>query len=170
MLCRGQQQGRRGDARLSLSQRRLFLGPLSEIQVPWEVLEGYLGPVRTGQPPLLRSTRVTATGQQAYSADGFERLEPVTAVVAGEARMWTERRLEFIVRQRSGAARTVLARWYAGNPKRAPARPTTERRRKRFAGLTLTIIREGRRRRSHLTPLSRVQRRILTLLNLRLDL
>jgi hypothetical protein len=37
--------------------------------------------------------------------------------------------------------------------------------RSNFEGLTLTIIREGRRRRAHLTPLSRVQRRILTLLN-----
>ncbi|MGH8056633.1 MAG: hypothetical protein ACREOH_05275 [Candidatus Entotheonellia bacterium] len=31
-------------------------------------------------------------------------------------------------------------------------------------GLPLTLIREGRRRRYHLTPLSRVQRRILALL------
>jgi transposase len=78
--------------------------------------------------------------------------------------------LEFVVRQGLAAARTVLAGLYAGNPKRATARPTTERLLKRFEGLTLTIIREGRRRRYHLTPLSRVQRRILTLLDCPVDI
>jgi transposase len=79
-------------------------------------------------------------------------------------------RLEFVVRQRLAAAQTMLAGLYAGNPKRATARPTTERRLKRFEGLTLTSIREGRRRRYHLTPLSRVQRRILALLHFPVDL
>jgi len=59
---------------------------------------------------------------------------------------------------------------YTGNPKRATARPTTERLLKRVEGLTLTIIREGRRRRSHLTPLSRVQRRMLTRLKFPVDI
>jgi transposase len=78
--------------------------------------------------------------------------------------------LEFVVRQRLAAARTVLAGRYVGNPKRATARPTTERLPECFEGLTLTIIREGRRWRYHLTPLSRVQRRILTLLNFPVDI
>ena len=78
--------------------------------------------------------------------------------------------LEFVVRQRLAAARTVLIGLYTGNPKRATARPTTERLLKRFEGLTLTIIREGRRRRSHLTPLSHVQRRMLTLLKFPVDI
>jgi transposase len=78
--------------------------------------------------------------------------------------------LEFVVRQQLAAVRTVLIGLYTGNPKRATARPTTERLLKRFEGLTLTIIREGRRRRSHLTPLSRVQRRILTLLKFPVDI
>lgn len=73
--------------------------------------------------------------------------------------------LEFVVRQRLAATGTGLAGVYPGNPKRATARPTTERLLKGFEGLTLTIIREGRCRRSHLTPLSAVQRRILRLLN-----
>jgi transposase len=73
--------------------------------------------------------------------------------------------VEFVVRQRLAAQRTALAGLYAGNPKRTTARPTTERLLECFEGLTLTIIREGRQRRYHLTPLSRVQRRILTLLN-----
>jgi transposase len=79
-------------------------------------------------------------------------------------------RLEFVVRQRLVAARTTLAGLYAGHPQRATARPTTERLLNRFAGLTLTSIREGRQRRSHLTPLSRVQRRILARLNFSVDI
>jgi transposase len=79
-------------------------------------------------------------------------------------------RLEFVVRRRLAAARTALAGLDAGNPTRATARPTTERVLERFEGLTLTIIREGRRRRSHLTPLSQVQRRILALLNFPVDI
>jgi hypothetical protein len=78
--------------------------------------------------------------------------------------------LEFVVRQRLAATGTVLAGVYTGNPKRATARPTTERRLKCFAGVTLTLIREGRRQRHHLAPLSAVQRRILRLLNFPADL
>jgi transposase len=74
-------------------------------------------------------------------------------------------RLELVVRPRLAAARTVLVGLYAGNPTRATARPTTERLLKRFEGLTLTLIREGRRWRYHLTPLSRVHRRMLALLD-----
>jgi transposase len=79
-------------------------------------------------------------------------------------------RLECVIRRRLAAARTGLAGLYAGNPKRATARPTTERLLERLQGLTLTIIREGRRRRSHLTPLSPVQRRLLALLNFPVDI
>ncbi len=78
--------------------------------------------------------------------------------------------LEFVVRQRLAATGTVLAGVYTGNPKRGTARPTTERLLKGFEGLTLTIIREGRRRRYHLTPLSTVHRRILRLLNFPVDI
>ncbi len=79
-------------------------------------------------------------------------------------------RLECVVRRGLAAAQTTLAGLYVGNPTRATARPTTERLLKRFEGLTLTIIREGRRRRSHLTSLSRVQRRILALLDFPVDI
>jgi transposase len=79
-------------------------------------------------------------------------------------------RLAFVVRQRLAAARTILAGWYTGTPKRATARPTTERRLNGVEGLTLTIIREGRRRRYPRTPLSRGQRRILALLDFPVDI
>jgi transposase len=305
-----------------------YLCPLSEMQLPPAVLEGYVEPVASGQQPLTRITRLTATGTRQYLADGYERLERLTAGMAGDVLAWTERRLvvrsrpqrprgrgkrrftappalqaaveailtqyrvqgllavryteqvqkrllrrygsrpaavqverdlrvkavvdrqavataigrlgwrvyatnapaeqlslaqavlayrsqylvesdigrlkghplsltprylerddhatglirllsiglrvltllEFVVRQRLAADRTVLAGVYTGNPKRATARPTTERLLNRFKGLTLTIIREGRRRRYHLTPLSRVPRRILTLLTFPLDI
>jgi len=79
-------------------------------------------------------------------------------------------RLAFVGRRRLAAARTGLAGLYAGNPTRATARPTAERLLEAFRGLTLTSIREGRHRRSHLTPLSRVHRRILVLLDFPLDI
>jgi transposase len=78
--------------------------------------------------------------------------------------------LEFVVRRRLAAAQTGLAGLYAGNPKRTTARPTAERLLEHFQELTLTIIREGRRRQYHLTALSRVQQRILALLDLPVDI
>jgi hypothetical protein len=74
-------------------------------------------------------------------------------------------RLEFVMRRRLAPERTGLAGLSVGNPPRATARPTTERLLARVDGLTLTIIRAGRRRRDHLTPLARVPRRRLALLH-----
>jgi transposase len=73
--------------------------------------------------------------------------------------------LEFGVRRRLAMTKMKLKGLYGGNPKRATAHPTAERLLEAFQGLTLTIIREGHRRRRHLTPLSRVQQRILALLD-----
>jgi transposase len=74
-------------------------------------------------------------------------------------------RLEFGVRRRLARAKTTRQGLDVGNPKRATAHPTAERLLAAFQGLTLTIIREGRRRRRHRTPLSRVQQRMLALLD-----
>jgi transposase len=79
-------------------------------------------------------------------------------------------RLECVVRQRLTTERTGRAGLSAGHPKRPTVHPTTARLLKRFQGVTLTIIRDGRRWRSHLTPLSRVQRRLLALLNFPVDI
>jgi transposase len=73
--------------------------------------------------------------------------------------------LEFGVRRRLAMTKTKLAGLYVGNPKRATIHPTAERLLEAFQGLTLTIIRQGRRRQRHLTPLSRVHQRILVLLD-----
>jgi transposase len=79
-------------------------------------------------------------------------------------------RLELGVRRRVATATTTLGGWSVGNPTRATAHPTAERLLEALQGLTLTIIREGRRRRRHLTPLSRVHRRILALLDFSVDI
>ena len=73
-------------------------------------------------------------------------------------------------RRRVARAKTTLAGWSVGTPTRATAHPTAERLLEAFQGLTLTMLREGRRRRDHLTPLSRVQRRIRTLLAFPVDI
>ena len=57
-----------------------------------------------------------------------------------------------------------------GNPTRHTPRPTVERLLEAFQELTLTIIREGRRRPYHLTPLSRVHQHILALLDFPMDI
>ena len=73
--------------------------------------------------------------------------------------------LEFVVRQRLAEEKTELAGLYAGNPKRATARPTAERLLEAFKDITLTVIREPQQTRRHLTPLSPLQQRILELLD-----
>jgi transposase len=73
--------------------------------------------------------------------------------------------LEFVVRRRLATAKTPLAGLYAGNPQRGTTHPTAERLLDAFQDLTLTIVRTGCHRWAHLTPLSTVQERILTLLD-----
>ena len=73
--------------------------------------------------------------------------------------------LEFQVRRHLETAKASLAGLYAGNPKRTTARPTAERLLETFQGITLTIIKEPDQTRYHLTPLSTLQQRILSLLD-----
>jgi transposase len=73
--------------------------------------------------------------------------------------------LEFVVRRRLAQDGEVLTGLHAGNPKRATARPTTERLLEAFRGITLTILVEPDRIRRHLTTLSPLQQRILALLD-----
>jgi transposase len=72
--------------------------------------------------------------------------------------------LEFVVRRRLTQEEELLTGLYAGNPKRATARPTSERLLEAFRGITLTIIVEPHQTRRHLTALSALQQRILALL------
>ena len=101
----------------------------------------------------------------------LERDNPATGLIrllSVELRVLTL--VECVVRRRLAAKQTVLTGLYAGNPKRATAHPTTERLLERVEGLPLTIIREGRRWRAPLTPLSRVQRHTLMLLDFPADI
>ena len=78
--------------------------------------------------------------------------------------------LEFTVRCRLAAENEKLAGLYAGNPKRNTARPTAEAMLGAFKEITLTVITIGKQIQRHLTPLSNLQRRILTLLDFHLDI
>jgi transposase len=78
--------------------------------------------------------------------------------------------LEFDVRRRLATEKTTLAGLYAGNPKRATARPTAERLLEAFQEITLTVIQEPHQTRCHITPLSELQQRILALLQFPVDI
>ena len=78
--------------------------------------------------------------------------------------------LEFVERRRLAAEKVKLAGLYAGQPKRATAQPTAELLLEAFQEITLTVIQEPAQTRRHLTPLSALQQRILTLLDFPLDI
>jgi len=100
--------GRAGDPGLSPSWGDCYLCPLAEVQLPPAVLEGYLESVASGHQPLTRITRLTVTGTRQPIADGYDRLEPLTAEVAGHLVAWTERRLVVRSRQLARAGATAL--------------------------------------------------------------
>jgi transposase len=78
--------------------------------------------------------------------------------------------LEFCARKQLKEEEGKLVGIYPGNPKRATSRPTAEMMLRAFEGLTLTVIKQGDRIYRHLTPLSKVQQRILHLLGLSSDI
>jgi transposase len=74
--------------------------------------------------------------------------------------------VEHVVRRGLQATDQALAGLYAGNPKRQTTRPTTERLLKAFKGITLTVVQSPDQMIRHVTPLSELQQRILSLLDL----
>lgn len=74
--------------------------------------------------------------------------------------------IEFVVRRALHATQTSLVGLHPENPRKATARPTTERLLKAFDNITLTSIQFPDRLVRHLTPLTPLQERILLLLNL----
>ena len=72
--------------------------------------------------------------------------------------------LEFVGRRQLASEQVKLAGLYAGNPKRATARPTAERLLETFQEVTLTIIELPQQTIRHVTPLSPVHLRILEIL------
>src|SRR5713226_6241696 len=72
--------------------------------------------------------------------------------------------LEYQVRQQLAQQQHALAGLYAGNPKRATRRPTSEALLKAFKGLHLTALTQHAHTVYHVTPLSALQERIMALL------
>lgn len=95
-----------GDCKMGALETRAFtqaggdfyLCPLSERQLPAEVLETYLAPVERQEQPLIEVYRekgadAEGTGERERIAEGYERLVELTAEVDGQLITWTERRL-----------------------------------------------------------------------------
>ena len=72
--------------------------------------------------------------------------------------------VEFTVRRRLAQEHTQLAGLYAANPTRATARPTAERLLEAFEGVTFATVHRPGQVMYHLSPLTDLQQRILTLL------
>jgi len=72
--------------------------------------------------------------------------------------------LEYQVRSQLAPQQQGLAGLYAGNPKRATRRPTSEALLKAFKGLHLTMLRKATHTVYHVTTLSALQERIIALL------
>ncbi|MBI2567817.1 MAG: hypothetical protein HYV63_12370 [Candidatus Schekmanbacteria bacterium] len=73
---------------------------------------------------------------------------------------------EFFVRRNLAQAQRELSGLYAGNPRRATQKPTTEAMLRVFTGLTLSAVTAGGRLGYHITPLNDVQHKILHFLAL----
>jgi len=77
--------------------------------------------------------------------------------------------LEHAVREQLGRQGASLAGLYAGNPKRMTDCPTAEGLLEAFQEITLSVITLGHQKLRHITPLSELQRQILSLLDLPVD-
>ena len=78
--------------------------------------------------------------------------------------------MEGIVRRRLQQEHQVVIGLYPENPKKATSAPTTERLLRAFTPLTLTRVTLSGQSQYHMTPLSSLQRQILLLLDLPVDL
>ena len=74
--------------------------------------------------------------------------------------------LEFVARRQLAQQPTPLQGLYAGNPKRATRQPTAERLLQAFADITWYQVTDGQGTWEQVTPLSRLQQRILQLLGI----
>lgn len=74
--------------------------------------------------------------------------------------------LEHVARSHLAEQGEKLPGLYAGNPTRATKRPTTEALLRAFKNIYLNFVTVGGQTYHHLTPLSKLQRQILRLLDL----
>src|SRR5262249_3977983 len=131
-----------GDGHMGALETRAFLQaggdyyrcPLSELQVPPTVLAAYLAPVWRGEQALTPIARVQANGAQELIAAGFERLEPLTAVVAAAPSSWAEGRLVVRSHQLAQAGERALRPRLAKAPAALPALNDRRRGERRGAG------------------------------------
>jgi hypothetical protein len=118
-----------------------YLCPLSETPLPPAVLAADLTPVWTGDQALRPLHRPQPAGPPELSAEGCERLEPVTAEVAGKPHRWTERRLVIrSVQLAQAAERGLRARLTTAQ---AAVTALTERRRGQRRGPDPPALREA---------------------------
>ena len=88
-----------------------YLGPLSKVQLPDEILTAYLTPVWSGEQALAAVSRPAANGQVELIAEGYERSETLTAAMDDQTLTWVERRLVIrSVQQAKAATATLHAR------------------------------------------------------------
>ena len=78
--------------------------------------------------------------------------------------------IEHGVRQQLADLKEKLPGLYAGNPKRATDRPTAEAMLQAFKGIYLSVVSLGEQILYHVTPLSDVQEKILSLLDFPVDI
>jgi transposase len=78
--------------------------------------------------------------------------------------------IEHRARQRLAETIDTLAGLYAGNPKRTTERPTAEAMLQIFKGIHLSVVSIGEQVLIHVTPLSEVQQKILSLLDFSSDI
>jgi transposase len=105
-----------GDWKMAARETRAFLQtcgdfslcPLPAVQLAPDEVETALHPVWTGQQPLTPVSREQEHGLPELIAEGYARLEPLTVVVEGQPRTWTERRLVVRSRRQAHAAETAL--------------------------------------------------------------
>ena len=74
--------------------------------------------------------------------------------------------LEYVVRNELQSSGEILLGLYEGNPRRQTTTPTTERLLKVFGNIHLNIVELAEEKIRHVTPLSALQKHILTLLSL----
>jgi transposase len=70
-----------------------YLGPFSKVQIPDEILDGYLQPVWDRKQSLTRVERIDENGEKVWVAEGYERTETLTTLVGEKSVTWVERRL-----------------------------------------------------------------------------
>ncbi len=130
-----------GDCKMGALETRAFtqaggdfyLCPLSEIQLPPDGLEAYLTPVWTGEQQLTSVYREKENGEPEKIAEGYERLEVLTAVVDGQTVTWTERRLVLRSLKAAQAAEEALRTRLAKAQKALAALNERGRGKRRFS-------------------------------------